>query len=727
MSVLLVLDPNWRLCFETVEVDDFARTGLLSWVSGLRDALTMHADNPEGDFLEIPEGSAPEELQHVDTYNALIGEIYANGSVTVQLPSMLLLLYEVTMLNVTIEEGGDARRRGKVKIRQDQLRVTTPKKFWAAVELTAERGALSAPALHSMSEEQKYDYTWPPQKHDDYLPEPTSLHTVHRDSTLGEVPVVSLDSIAGSVVVLPQIVPALRNNAARRPLTLTYRDPFSWDLETLRSMLTAFFRASATTSIPPLEEYTKLPDKEAYEDYHAEDPEQRVPPIPTVKLSTPGTPKENSLLCYTDHKYTATESHIDAIMKTIYLGLVKLDAMIPSDSEIRAVQEHDVESEERAFIIKRNLSNAATHVLTVRVPEWLLEQACLTHASNWSSLHPCLDGGMAPWRAGPSLALSDDLSTGTQETHALVLGAVSTPGYLRKAAEVLAKESCGEPWLLQPKIRDMESLEYRVYLLGGANASGQPNDTVVYYVYGDVAPTGNSGGQRRGLGAISYMAIAPGYFWSDSLFPPGWSTEGYTPYSAMEAVQDAGSSAAAPHPDAAAANGDCSTNGTIHSGSEPAEQEVQYIEVYDGETPRLQWHHPELYDTLVQAALDNVRAVAASSLQQSSARDVFARADVVLAWYTDGRDTHLVPLINEVSLLNSASKLISFWNPHREPNHWPLQVQRERAAALEHLSTEQQIRSGWGLTLAKAMAEAVVTRYLTELHCTTCKYSVHAE
>lgn len=396
---------------------------------------------------------------------------------------------------------------------------------------------------------------------------------------------VSLDSIAGSVVVLPQIVPALRNNTPRRPLTPKYRDPFSWDLKTLHSMLAAFFHASATTSIPPLEEYTKLPDKvslplfcstehlmvnmrfdpkirtaghpvsqrsdclsstaeraqtfqdtyhficsrqgwepgsilaflrcqasaavcalsdvvcllrlqmylqEAYEDYHAEDPVQRVPPIPTVKLSAPGTPKEHSLLCYTDRKYTATESHIDAIMKTIYLGLVKLDAMIPPDSEIRAVQvqalkcscfccgaclwksilqlespvlanrntehsgffarsiyasickgpmkwslwiripqspaetphppyaasaaqEHGVESGERAFIIKRNLSNAATHVLTVRVPDWLLEQACLTHASNWSSVHPCLDGGMAPWRAGPSLALSDDLSTGTQQ------------------------------------------------------------------------------------------------------------------------------------------------------------------------------------------------------------------------------------------------------------------------------------------------------------------------
>ncbi len=78
--------------------------------------------------------------------------------------------------------------------------------------------------------------------------------------------------------------------------------------------------------------------QEAYEAYHAEEPEQRVPPIPTVKLSVPGTMKEQSLLCYTDSKYTATESHIDTIMRTIYFGLIKLDAMIPQDSEIRAVQ-----------------------------------------------------------------------------------------------------------------------------------------------------------------------------------------------------------------------------------------------------------------------------------------------------------------------------------------------------------------------------------------------------
>ena len=49
-----------------------------------------------------------------------------------------------------------------------------------------------------------------------------------------------------------------------------------------------------------------------------------------------------------------------------------------------------------------------------------------------------------------------------------------------------------------------------------------------------------------------------------------------------------------------------------------------------------------------QAALENVRAVAASSLRRSSVRSVFARADVVLAWHASENDTHLVPLINEV-------------------------------------------------------------------------------
>ncbi|KAK9909018.1 hypothetical protein WJX75_006097 [Coccomyxa subellipsoidea] len=450
--------------------------------------------------------------------------------------------------------------------------------------MTAERGVLSAPAVQNMSEGQIYDMTWPPSKHDDYLPEPTSLNAVHTEGTRGEVPIISLESITGSVVMLPQIVPALRNNSPRRPLTLQYRDPYSWDLPTLSGMLSAFFRASGTTSLPPLEEYTMLPDKtflqEAYEAYYAEDPGQRVPPIPTVKLTVPGSAKEHSLLCYTDHKFTASESHIDAIMKAVYFGLVKLDSMIPLDSDIRAVQ---------------------------------------------------------------------------------VCRAVSTPMYLRRAAEVLAKESCGEPWLLQPKIRDMESLEYRVYLLRGAKSSGQPNDTAVYYVAGDVVHEGN-GGLRRGLGAKQYMNIAPGYFWSDSLFPPGWKVEDYLEDSSAAQVKVSNSTAAPPI-DSAEGDGECVANSTLQAGEGVKDDDNSIIIVYEHEMPRVQWHHPDLYDTIVQ----------------------------------------------------------------REPSHWPKWVQKEQAARMEQLSTEQQVRGGWGYTLAKGVAEAVTRQFLKELYCANCDYVIQAE
>ena len=51
---------------------------------------------------------------------------------------------------------------------------------------------------------------------------------------------------------------------------------------------------------------------------------------------------------------------------------------------------------------------------------------------------------------------------------------IAVPSYvwqpLIETAGRLLKESCGESWLLQPKIADMTRLEYRVYMLGGASA-----------------------------------------------------------------------------------------------------------------------------------------------------------------------------------------------------------------------------------------------------------------
>ena len=45
---------------------------------------------------------------------------------------------------------------------------------------------------------------------------------------------------------------------------------------------------------------------------------------------------------------------------------------------------------------------------------------------------------------------------------------------LHATADRILKESCGEGWLLQPRIADMTRLEYRVYLLNGAQAVRLP-------------------------------------------------------------------------------------------------------------------------------------------------------------------------------------------------------------------------------------------------------------
>ena len=79
--------------------------------------------------------------------------------------------------------------------------------------------------------------------------------------SLASAPTQELAPIAGSVVLLPQIVPALRNVNAKRPLTQRHADPYAWDLPGVRGMLERFLAAAGATSIPPVEEYTQLPDK----------------------------------------------------------------------------------------------------------------------------------------------------------------------------------------------------------------------------------------------------------------------------------------------------------------------------------------------------------------------------------------------------------------------------------------------------------------------------------
>jgi hypothetical protein len=55
-------------------------------------------------------------------------------------------------------------------------------------------------------------------------------------------------------------------------------------------------------------------------------------------VRAPGTPREQALLCYTDSVYAATEAHVDAAMRAVYDGLLRLEASLPADSPVRSVQ-----------------------------------------------------------------------------------------------------------------------------------------------------------------------------------------------------------------------------------------------------------------------------------------------------------------------------------------------------------------------------------------------------
>jgi hypothetical protein len=53
VSVLYVMDPNSRDCFEEVGIDPYTNQTLLSWVMGLMDALTATESHPEEEKLMV--------------------------------------------------------------------------------------------------------------------------------------------------------------------------------------------------------------------------------------------------------------------------------------------------------------------------------------------------------------------------------------------------------------------------------------------------------------------------------------------------------------------------------------------------------------------------------------------------------------------------------------------------------------------------------------------------
>ncbi|EIE23594.1 hypothetical protein COCSUDRAFT_63121 [Coccomyxa subellipsoidea C-169] len=324
---------------------------------------------------------------------------------------------------------------------------------------------------------------------------------------------------------------------------------------------------TGVTTLPSLAEWATLADKRQlhgmYQGYFEADTVRRTPPIPTSFVETPGTPEELLALCHNDDIVVSTDTLLDATMEAIYDGLLRLER------ELQQLRRHGAD-------VSRN-----------------------------SGEHAASGKGDEPWRAKPPLPA--DLPPDLQHS-----GAISTEPYLKKAAQLMASRSCGEGWLLQPKIMDMPDLEYRVYLIGGAAATGTPEDTVVVYTPAIL---------DEGIYMAS-LTLPPGYFWSDVIEPPD-------------------------------------------GGVEPSKVKVGGLDMVDKLNQRRSpWPCPELYQIFVDAALSGARAMAAHhNGSLTTVARMFARVDVALGthWDESGENMFVEPLINEMDWFNSASQMIAHW------------------------------------------------------------------
>ncbi|KAK9814732.1 hypothetical protein WJX72_010670 [[Myrmecia] bisecta] len=540
-NVIQVMDSNSHLCWETVYIDPYTNLTLLAWVYNLRDPLTAHPSLPEGQYLQIEHmvGPLPEIPLEIETYHQLIGDAWATGKTSFQLPTMLIMAFQLTMTPPVQTSDG----RSTPAPRPDQVHATARHVFWNVVEMAGAYDTAIVAGAHPYG------------------------GTAEQDA-------VRLTLPANAVVILPRITALLGGVA---PVTPKYANPHAWNRATVADMVERFLKVTAASSIPSVEEWSLLSDKvklqRMYEEYYEADTDHCTPPIPTVEVAVPGSPGELLQLCYSED--------YDSPLRKVFVA----DESDPSL---------------RHYVVKRQFSEGSAHIISITFPG-----PALAAGHSVPSPTPGSESPSRPWRLRQPLLLHGNSSARME----LAGSNVARPMYLMDAARFIARESCGEGWLLQPKIAGMESLEYRVHLVGGADAQGTAGDTLVVYTPAVL--------QDRGI-AMANLTIPEGYFWSDAIDPPDGSNVG------MTGVAE---------------------------------------KLYQARTP---WKSPELYGLVVKAALDAAQAMASSARwghALPSVSHVFARADVILAAYFEDGVRVPVPIVNEpVACLNSASKLLPAWN-----------------------------------------------------------------
>ncbi|KAL0049946.1 hypothetical protein WJX82_001365 [Trebouxia sp. C0006] len=321
-----------------------AENPVVSWVQHMKDRLTMHSGNPEGEDLTIPlwwvhpavhpdleplQGT--EHMDHrggISLYNIVQAQLLADAT-SIWVPKYLLILYQMTMA-----DDGPA---------VEDLYVTASKSFWQAVEATADTGRFVFKANMSAQEQ-------------------------------------GVPSIEGYAILLPTILSVMYGQGEwpEDSVSEFYGDHSAWDRKEILEMLDKFLSVTHAITLPDLEEYNWRSNKEAlydvFQKYYEQDPSTHVAPIPTAQIELPVEQKFHRNVCYSQ-RYTGTavipELEIRATAAAILSAAIKLD----SNTDATAIQKHNPDIGNgtlRKYVLKRNHSGFARKVvqITLNLTNW---------------------------------------------------------------------------------------------------------------------------------------------------------------------------------------------------------------------------------------------------------------------------------------------------------------------------------------------------------------------
>lgn len=542
----------------------------------------------------------PQPADQQETLREVVEAALQSEAASVQLPSMLLAIWQLTQIQAHVKEG-------TATLPVEKLHLTSVRSFWNAVEATAATAASGKLQSASVDDE-------------------------------GDSHVFSLphSRVEGAVIILPRWVPMV-TNWEYRDVTDVFGPPRTWGSSIVLDMLQTFLRVGRVAgTVPSLDEYRLLGDKmalhEMYQASHELDPSRRPAPVPTVGVKLPARLSEQLQLCHWD-AFVPSDLIIEATMKTIFRGIQELQASIAAESSMRQLFETpEYEPNWQEYVLKREFSEGGIGLVTIVFPTTRLQDDDLAQ----------------PWLARSPSPFDEEGSV--KGVRAIV---VTAPQLLRVAAEHVLRFACGEGWLLQPKLREFDMREYRVYLLGGAAAEGTSEDARVVWTPATLLEEPGSGI------AVGTLFLPAGTFWWQNATDSGSDTEG----------------------------GDEGLGRSVDGDSQ----------VFLGKTPR----HQQLYGQLVAAAREAAKALTRSPQGSTLriAQHVFVRMDMYVYVPDDGAATILV---NEMDWFNSAAMMIDLWD-HRQSN-----VSGDGDAVQKVNEDQQQSRSS-AATLARVLLPEVLS------------------